>query len=172
MASIVVSSIALVLLISVNILTYVAALKESSSYRTDAELRTELTLNGVFNYYWKADPNHKHIKFLFTCGQLGEVGTAKSSQCSCYSVTACVNCYRWFTAIFVESVATHGIYMNTTNYSSVPSTVYKHSPYNSNWDANATCTYIDDFLWYGIAYLRVYDWLEVSWNNCVVLEVY
>lgn len=131
---------------------------------TDAASRAELTLKGIFNYYWKNDPRHKKIEFLFACGQLGEMGTANQGQCSCYVPTSCVNCYRWWTATMMESVATYGIYMNTSNHSSLPSMIYKHSPYNAQWDPSivTTCTYIDDFLWYGIAYLRVYDWLSVS----------
>ena len=130
----------------------------------DAKSRAELTFNGLFNYYWKQDTQHKNIKFLFVCGQLGFVGTSDAGHCSCSTPSACVNCYRWFTGVLVESVATYGIYMNTTNHSDVPDTVYNHSPYNSKWDATSLCTYIDDFLWYGIAYSRVYDWLKVSSN--------
>ena len=129
---------------------------------SDAPSRSELTLKGLFNYYWKNDPKHKQIKFLFTCGQLGQMGTASQSKCSCSTPSSCINCYRWWTAIMMESLATHGILTNTSNYSTLPDIVYSHSPYNPKWDAKATCTYIDDFLWYGIAYLRVYDWLSVS----------
>jgi len=137
---------------------------DQSSINATAANRTVATLNGVFNYYWKGDPYHKHIKFLFACGQIGEVGTGSPGQCSCYSLTQCVNCYRWWTAILVESVASYGILMNTTNHTDVPNTVFNHSPYNSNWVPGSTysCSYIDDFLWYGIAYLRVYDWTSVS----------
>ena len=139
----------------------------SLKYRSasaDAETRCELSLQGLLNYYWKNDPVHKKIQFLFACGQIGEIGTANPGQCSCYSPTSCVNCYRWWTAITVESVATYGIYMNTTNHSALPNIVYSHSPYNAQYIPSATylCTFIDDFLWYGIAYLRVYDWLHVS----------
>ena len=150
------------------VLLVLLALVSSTSGRdtqlgdSDAVSRAELTLQGLFNYYWKNDPSHKQIKFLFACGQLGQMGTAKPSQCSCYSPSSCVNCYRWWTAIMMESVATYGIYMNTSNHSSLPDTIYSHSPYNAKWDAVATCTFVDDFLWYGIAYLRVYDWLAVS----------
>jgi hypothetical protein len=129
---------------------------------SDAVSRSQLTLNGLFNYYWKSDPSNKNIKFLFACGQLGLMGSGNQGQCSCYTPTSCINCYRWWTGIMMESVATYGIYMNTSNHSSLPDTVFSHSPYNAKWDAVATCTYIDDFLWYGIAYLRVYDWLSVS----------
>ena len=133
--------------------------------------RTVTTLNGVFNYYWKPDPYHKHIKFLFACGQIGEIGTGSPGQCSCYSPTKCVNCYRWWTAILVESVASYGILMNTTNHSDVPGIVFSHAPYNSDWVPGSTysCSYIDDFLWYGIAYLRVFDWTNVSSQNWLLV---
>lgn len=137
--------------------------KNGSPGNVEAASRAELTLKGLFNYYWKSDP-HKKIEFLFACGQLGLIGTSKQSQCSCYVPSSCINCYRWWTAIMMESVATYGMYMNTSNHSSLPGVVYSHSPYNANWDPStaAPCTYIDDFLWYGIAYLRVHDWLLVS----------
>ncbi len=136
---------------------------QQPSMLPDAESRTELTLKGLFNYYWKNDPKNKKIEFLFACGQLGQMGTSKQGQCSCYVPTSCTNCYRWWTAVMMESLATYGIHTNSTNYSGLPSMVYKHSPYNANWNATVTCTYVDDFLWYAIAYLRVYDWLSVSW---------
>lgn len=131
----------------------------------DAEARTELTLKGMFNYYWKNDPNHKKIEFLFACGQLGQMGTSNQGQCSCSVPTSCVNCYRWWSAVMMESLATYGIHTNSKNHSGLPSVVFNHSPYNANWNPVATCTYVDDFLWYGIAYLRVYDWLSVSSNS-------
>ena len=133
-----------------------------SSRSVEAQTRCQLTLDGLFNYYWKSDPKHKKIQFLYACGQLGTMGTAVADKCSCSTPNSCVNCYRWWTAVMMESVATYGIHMNTTNHSSLPNMVYSHSPYNAKWDAVKTCTYVDDFLWYGIAYLRVYDWLSVS----------
>lgn len=142
-----------------------SAAATSSNLRTsteDAEMRAEQTLDGLFHYYWKTDPAHKKIKYFFVCSQLGGVGTAKTGRCSCYNPTACVNCYRWWGAVALESVAAYGIYMNTTNHSTVPQVFYSHSPYNEEWNATASCTYIDDFLWYGIAYLKVYEWLGVS----------
>ena len=134
------------------------------STSVDAESRCQLTLNGLFNYFWKGDPKHKKIEFLFACGQLGTMGTTQAGQCSCSTPTSCINCYRWWTAVMMESLATYGIHMNTSNHSNVPSIVYSHAPYNAKWDAVKTCTWVDDFLWYGIAYLRVYDWLSVSYQ--------
>ncbi len=69
------SVIAVVLLVLSNI-------GQQTSNLPDAELRAELTLKGLFNYYWKK------IEFLFVCGQLGEAGTSKQSQCSCSVPTA------------------------------------------------------------------------------------
>ena len=128
----------------------------------EAELRAEQTLNGLFHYYWKQDHAHKKIKFFFACAQLGGVGTSNYGRCSCYNPSSCVNCYRWWGAVALESVASYGICMNTSEHSTVPETFHNHSPYNAEWNATALCTYIDDFLWYGMAYLRVYDWLGVS----------
>lgn len=154
-------------LLGVVLLVTASQRERSSPGEVDAASRAELTLKGLFNYYWKNDPRDKEIEFLFACGQLGLMGTSKQSQCSCYAPSSCVNCYRWWTAIMMESVATYGMYMNTSNHSGLPDVVYSHSPYNANWNPSAAvpCTYIDDFLWYGIAYLRVYDWLSVSYTG-------
>lgn len=145
------------------LLTVTASSSSPNTPLEAAEWRAEQTLNGLFHYYWKRDPTHKEIKFFFACAQIGEVGTSKMS-CSCYNTTSCVNCYRWWSAVALESVASYGISMNTTNHSQVPDVFYQHSPYKADWNATESCTYIDDFLWYGIAYLRVYDWLGVSIN--------
>lgn len=69
----------------------------------------------------------------------------------------------------MEAVATYGIYTNTKpikEYADMASSIFAHSPYNANWNASGDgCTYVDDFSWYGIAYLRVYEWLKVSFFN-------
>lgn len=135
---------------------------------TDAETRLEQTLNGLFNYYWKEDPNNKGIEFFFACGAIGALGGSTLDQCSCYNPDVCLNCYRWWSAVAVESIATYGIYMNTTNNSVVANMTFDHSAYNANW--NPDNAFIDDFLWYGMAYLRVYDWLKVRKYSTVDLE--
>lgn len=120
------------------------------------------TLEGFFNFYWKGDPLDTKIKFMFVCGQVGGWGKPHvESQCSCNNPKSCVNCYRWYDAVGLEAVATYGIYMNTMNHSEIAEVIYDHSPYNGDWNATAYCTFIDDFTWYGIAYLRVYEWLKV-----------
>lgn len=128
--------------------------------------RAQLTLEGLFHYYWKNDPLKKQIEFLFVCGQIGGWGQPHSEfECSCDHPTSCVNCYRWWDAVALESVATYGIYTNSKNYSKVADTIFAHSPYNAEWNATATCTFIDDFSWYGLAYLRVYEWLKVCLSS-------
>lgn len=164
-------ALAAVLLVLFSAGALVTASPNFAASIKDAELRAEQTLNGLFDYYWKEDHSHKKIKFFFACSQLGGIGTGKTGQCSCYKPNACVNCYRWWGAVALESVAAYGIYMNTTNHSTVPDVFYKHSPYNDKWNATAFCTYIDDFLWYGMAYLKVYDWLGVSLiEDCRLVE--
>lgn len=126
--------------------------------------RANLTLQGLFKYYWMTDPVYKQVQFFFSCGQIGGGGTPyKWNKCSCYDTTTCINCYRWWDAVALESIATFGIYTNTQEYSDVVDTVFDHSPYNSKWDASVHyCTFVDDFTWYGIAYLKAYEWLKVS----------
>ena len=131
---------------------------------TDALTRTEQALQGLFHYYWRGDPEHERIKFFFACAQVGgNGGLGNLYQCSCGNPDSCVNCYRWYDAITLESLATYGIYANITNNSEVADIMFAHSPYNAKWDAQAACIWIDDFSWYGLAYLRVYDWLKVCW---------
>ena len=128
---------------------------------SDVATRVEQTLQGVFQYYWQHDPRAKNIGFFFTCGQIGGVGTSDWDKCSCNTRDACVDCYRWWGAVLLESVATHGIYTNTKTNASIADTIFDHSPYNAEWNATKYCTFMDDFSWYGIAYLRVYEWLKV-----------
>jgi hypothetical protein len=140
-----------------------AAAAPDSSTKTESALRAYQTLEGLFNYYWKSDPLAKNIKFLFVCGQVGGWGKLhEEAVCSCNHPKSCVNCYRWYDAVALEAVATYGIYTNTKNHSDVAEVIFDHSPYNGDWNATKTCTFIDDFCWYGIAYLRVYEWLKVK----------
>ena len=133
------------------------------SVNTTAHFRAQQTLEGLFNYYWKHDLKHKKVEFIFVCAQLGM--PASPGSCTCKDPKVCVDCYRWWSAVTLESVATYGILTNSTNHSRVADTFYTHSPYNGDWNATASCTYIDDFTWYGIAYLRVYEWLKVRVYN-------
>ena len=131
-------------------------------HTADPKTRAEQTLQGLFQYYWQSDPLKKQIEFFFVCGQIAGWGKPHSEyECSCNHPNSCVNCYRWWDAVALESIATYGIYTNSKNYSEVADMIFAHSPYNANWNATAICTFIDDFSWYGIAYLRVYEWLQV-----------
>ena len=135
---------------------------------TNASIRVEQTLNGLFHYYWRNDLYNKKIQFFFACGQIGG-GTSGTDygKCGCANPSSCISCFRWWDAVAMESVATYGIYRDTRNHSEVPGIIFAHSPYNADWNATATCTFIDDFSWYGIAYLRVYEWLQVCVSVCV-----
>lgn len=133
----------------------------SWSTDADAAARAEQTLNGLFHYYWKNDPKSKGIQFFFACGQIGGAGNQNDGQCSCDHPAWCTNCYRWWDAIAMESVASYGIYMKTKNHSNISDAIFAHSPYNENFNATILCTYVDDFVWYSIAYLRLYEWLGV-----------
>lgn len=142
------------------VVLYLFSLQEFSAGQPPPEVRTELALQGLLDYYWDHDPLAKNIAFFFSCGQVGGQGSpANWKQCSCYDSSSCLNCYRWWDAIAIESIATYGMYSNTSNHSQVPEIVFAHSPYNANYYGT---TFMDDFAWYGIAYLRVYEWLNVS----------
>lgn len=140
------------------------------STSTNASTRVEQTLKGLFHYFWRHDPLRKNIQFFFACGQIGGGGSQNLGACTCDDPSVCLYCYRWWDTVAMESLATHGISLNTTIYSNVPATIFAHSPYNSNWNATAACTFIDDFTWYGIAYLRVYEWLKVYVQLQVIIN--
>lgn len=155
------SNVGLVLLLCVLSLCHVCPNAHSAPL-PNATFRATQALGGFLSYYWKSDPNAEKVKFFFSCGQLGGMGdSTQLKQCTCVSRKACINCYRWWDAIAMEAVANYGIYTKTRLNSSVIKDIFAHSPYNSNFDPNEQCTYIDDFAWYGMAYLRAYEWLEV-----------
>lgn len=126
----------------------------------DPVTRVKETLGGLFHYFWEVDPLSKDVGFFFACGQIGGFGKPnKWTECSCQTTSPCTDCYRWWDAVSLESIAEYGLVSNTTHNSSIADIFFAHSPYNSDW---TSCTFIDDFLWYGIAYLKVYEWLNVS----------
>ena len=130
-----------------------------ANVNTSAAYRAEKTLQGLFDYFWKRDTYYKDVSFVFVCAQIGLYG---GGSCACSDPNRCLECFRWWSAVALESVATYGIYSNSSGHSNVPDDFFNHSPYNADYDPNLLCTYIDDFAWYGIAYLRVYEWLNVS----------
>ena len=122
--------------------------------------RASQTLQGMFRYYWTNDPKHKNISFFFACGQIGGWGSTNWNHCTCNNPSSCSDCYRWWDAVAIESIAYYNILMGTKNNSTIADEIFAHSPYNANWPSQYG-TYIDDFGWYGIAYLKVYEWLKV-----------
>ena len=124
--------------------------------------RANQTIQGLFHYYWSRDPTHVDAQFFFACGQIGGGGGQPWNSCACITPGSCVSCYRWWDAVGLESVATFGIYTGSKAYLDSPDHVFNHSPYNSRWNATLSCTFMDDFSWYGIAYLRVYEWTKVK----------
>ena len=123
--------------------------------------RANATIRGLFRYYWSSDPKIKDIMFFFACGQIGGGGGYQWNKCGCTTPASCLACYRWWDAVALESVATFGIYTGSKEYATTPDHIFDHSPYNAKWNAATACTFMDDFTWYGIAYLRVYEWLKV-----------
>lgn len=143
-------------------------LKDGAAKRTPAAPlptaieRANITVRGLFHYYWSTDPYHPDAKFFFVCGQVGGGGGQLWNKCGCSNPVACLECYRWYDAVQLESVATYGIYTGTQMFNDTADHIYNHSPYNAKWNAITGCTFIDDFTWYAIAYLRVYEWLKVG----------
>ena len=147
------------------LLVYVAALAATSCAAPlpNVTYRVEETLSGLFFHYWRHDPNAKQIGYFFDCSQIGSIGDW--NHCTCENVKSCTNCYRWWDAVALEAIANHGIYTKTKANASVADMLWAHSPYNQKWDGTALCTYVDDFAWYSMAYLRVYEWLKVGANE-------
>ena len=156
--------------LSVSVLLLVISPNISGIKLPDAVSRAEQTLQGLFRYYWTHDPQSIDIGFFFACGQIGGWGPPRQwTQCGCYTASACTDCYRWWDAVALESVATYGIYTNTKEYMYIADQIFNHSPYNAKWNATAICTFMDDFSWYGITYLRMYEWSKV--RNCVTYDI-
>ena len=97
-----------------------------------------------------------------SCGQNGGLGHAPSSfECKCESGPFCKNCYRWWNAVAVQSLITWSQAMP----SAVPrnetirliETMRAHSPYTTR--ADPAWGYIDDYLWYVLLWMDVYEWL-------------
>ena len=128
----------------------------------DAIDRANLTIRGLFRYFWSGDPINKDAMFYFACGQIGGGGGNVWSKCGCATPATCITCYRWFDAVALETVAAYGVYTGSMEFADTPDNIFNHSPYNSRWNATTACTFMDDFTWYGMAYLRVYEWLKVS----------
>ena len=162
MKLIIVSSVLASLLLV--ICTHLPVNAATSSQDVNAADRANQTLQGLFEYYWIHDFKHKKVNFFSACGQIGDPTSLGKCTCTATESTVqqCVNCYRWWDAVAMEAVATYGIYTNTKEYANMADTIFAHSPYNADWNATAICTFVDDFAWYGMAYLRVYEWLKVT----------
>ena len=148
-----------ILLVSLLLLTPSVVQARSQS---EVTTRADETFQALLHYFWRHDPANKSIGFFFACGQVGGYGVPDAwDKCGCYTPETCTNCYRWWDAVGLEAVANYGIYTKSNKYSYVPEAIFSHSPYNADWNATKYCSFIDDFSWYGIAYLRVYEWLKV-----------
>ena len=143
------------------VISFLSLVSASSTEPLPSPLtRATDTLNGLFHYFWELDPLSKNIGFFFACGQIGGWGSPqKWTECSCNDPYACSDCYRWWDAVALESLADYGLLYNSTRNNTIADIFFAHSPYNADW---YSCTFVDDFIWYGIAYLKVYEWLKVS----------
>ena len=144
--------------------------------------RATAAVDGLFEYYQRRDPKASAppATFFFACGQIG--GSApdwllpiSANECACESGDsyACVNCYRWWSAVALESLASYAIASGVTPADSAGARIieaaqstWEHAPYNGFWNATEHPTWVDDFAWYGLAYMRVYDWTgDSAWRD-------
>eukprot|EP00966_Prymnesium_polylepis_P287972 6651139-Prymnesium_polylepis.2 len=124
--------------------------------------RINHSIDGLFSLWWVHSTNKsKHQPgFFFSCGQIGATGTPDWHSCRCDKYP-CENCYRWWDALALESLANHGIWLGGTpvaQHEAAARTVLAHSPYAPSWGGK--CPYIDDFAWFLLAYIRIYEVAE------------
>ena len=124
--------------------------------------RIDHSIAGLFSIWWMASENASMHQpgFFFSCGQIGGAGTASWRQCRCDKYP-CENCYRWWDALALESLANRGIWLGgppVARHEAAARTVIAHSPYATTWKGK--CPYVDDFAWFLLAYIRVYEWLK------------
>ena len=133
--------------------------------------RASAAVDGLFDYYYRGEPGGS-AQFFFACGQIGgsappRLAPVPASQCVCEDERpwGCVNCYRWWSAVALEAVASYALAAGLLPSDARAARVlqaaeqtWQHAPYNAHWNATAHPTWVDDFAWYGLAYSRVYDW--------------
>ena len=108
--------------------------------------------------------------FFFSCGQIGGLApygkTITADKCLCESdwPSACTNCYRWWSAIALEAAVNFCLVTQNSSSSlcndvaSAAESMWIHSPYNAEWDAVKLPVYVDDFAWFALAYLKMFEW--------------
>ena len=144
--------------------------------------RASSTVDGLFQYYQKTEPREapRKAKFFFSCGQIGGSAPANepnvaASECKCEDESdfGCVNCYRWWSAVALEALASYAIASNLTPADAggarildAAQSTWQHAPYNAFWNATEHPTWVDDFAWYGLAYTRMHDWTaDDTWRT-------
>jgi len=101
--------------------------------------------------------------FWKSCGQTGGAGGAVDNfNCEC-EAGFCTNCYRWWMVPIVQSLvqlnaAGHEQMRNATL--SLTESMWALSPYTTR--RYVSWAYIDDYLWFVLMWLDVYDWLGDS----------
>ena len=127
---------------------------------TEAVHRVEQVTDGLYSLWWMKNQTNTtggQPGFFFACGQIGGTGTSLWTQCVCDDPSQCQNCYRWWDATAVESLANRGLWLGDTQHADTARTLLAHAPYDARW--TGPCAYMDDFGWYLLAYTRVYTWL-------------
>eukprot|EP00299_Pterocystis_sp_00344_P016386 c8222_g1_i2.p1 GENE.c8222_g1_i2~~c8222_g1_i2.p1 ORF type:complete len:579 (+),score=91.41 c8222_g1_i2:35-1771(+) len=126
-----------------------------------SDIRVNQTLDGLFTYSWMSGNDGVPFGFWFACGQIGGCGDNNPPwyQCRCENKTfpVCTQCFRWWDAVILESIISISEYRNDSSYEYLPELIFSRSPYNSTWPPH--CSYVDDFAWYTLLYLRVHEWL-------------
>ena len=119
--------------------------------------RANATIAGLQRYYFNST-----MGTYLCCGQTGGAGGAGSNfSCSCErtDMSDCLNCYRWWAAqglqVFIEAEKL-GIIDEATVHG-VAEKVLAHSPYEWRFGKTMPWAYIDDYAWYVLALLAVYD---------------
>lgn len=133
------------------LLVGVAAAAATSRARVDA------AWGGLSAYF--ADPT---AHFWKSCGQNGGNGAGVDPfNCACEAADSfCVNCYRWWMAVTVQSLVglNQAVPGHPTRNASLDLAAffYDRSPFTAR--ASPSWAYIDDYLWYVLMWLDLHAW--------------
>mmetsp|Transcript_98234 Transcript_98234/g.311634 ORF Transcript_98234/g.311634 Transcript_98234/m.311634 type:complete len:483 (-) Transcript_98234:9-1457(-) len=127
-----------------------------------AQQRFNATFRGLEWYYWNASGGTWSC-----CGQNGGGGGVGRFGCACDRADGrdCLNCYRWWGAQVLQALVQQGSAQSAPDYlyalvSGLAETMLTQSPYNAAFGRGTSWAYVDDYLWYVLAFLSTYEWLK------------
>ena len=148
---------AAVVLLAVQRAVQAAQQTAAQTAQQPADERINATIAGLQRYYLNATGN-----YYTCCGQTGGSGGAAPFGCACgrADLANCLHCYRWWATqglqAFIEAerlgVIERGLVLSTAE------AMLAHSPYNKDFGSTMPWVYIDDYAWYVLVFLRMFEW--------------